>query len=136
MNIISSDFKRSISLGGSDTWKTLCATIKYYFSSQKSEYEHVFLFIEDNYLSSKECLTAAKEFNFLRDALSQIAPSKIIYDDKKPDQLPPWVRTSVPLSPPVLITLPPGRAMIYWLKSLRFLCMRHIPKRTSRLSDV
>ena len=97
MNIISSDFKRSISLGGSDTWKTLCATIKYYFSSQKSEYEHVFLFIEDNYLSSKECLTAAKEFNFLRDALSQIAPSKIIYDDKKPDQLPPWGKDISPV---------------------------------------
>ena len=59
--------------------------------------EHVFLFIEDNYLSSKECLTAAKEFNFLRDALSQIAPSKIIYDDKKPDQLPPWGKDISPV---------------------------------------
>lgn len=90
MNIISSDSKRSIPLGGMDTWQTLCSTIKYHLIPRKNELEHVFFFMEHNHISSSDCMTAAREFNLVRDALSRITPDRIVYDIKNPEQLPPW----------------------------------------------
>lgn len=90
MNIVSSDAKKSISLGGSDTWQTLCSTICYHLASFEQQVPHVFDFIKKGYCSSKECLSAAREFNLVRDHLSQIKPDQIIYDYKNPEKQPPW----------------------------------------------
>lgn len=90
MNIITSNTQQSISLGGVDTWMTLCSTMRYYLSDRKNELSHAFSLIESGHLSNQNCLMAAREFNLVRDALSQIDPSKIIYDDAHPDRQPPW----------------------------------------------
>ena len=90
MNIISSDTKRSISIGGTDTWVTLCSTMRYYLADQRDKFSHAFGFIENNHVPNQDCLITAREFNMIRDAFSQIAPEKIIYDEKHPDKQPPW----------------------------------------------
>ena len=90
MNIISSDTKRSIPLGGTDTWQTLCSTIRYHFAQFDKQIPHVFTFIEKRHCDSEDCLSAAREFNLVRDWLSQIEPGRIIYDDKNPEKQPPW----------------------------------------------
>lgn len=90
MNLISSDAKRSVSLGGSDTWQTLCSTIRYHLSQSEKQMPHVFAFIQGGHCSYQDCLTTAREFNLVRDCLSQIDPGKIIYDDKNPEKQPPW----------------------------------------------
>ena len=90
MNLVSSDAKRSISLGGSDTWQTLCSTIRYHLSKVEKQMPHVFAFIQGGHCSYQDCLTTAREFNLVRDRLSQIDPGKIIYNDKNPEDQPPW----------------------------------------------
>lgn len=90
MNLVSSDAKRSISLGGSDTWQTLCSTIRYHLSKAEKQMPHVFAFIQGGHCSYQDCLTTAREFNLVRDRLSQIDPGKIIYNDKNPEDQPPW----------------------------------------------
>ncbi len=90
MNIVSSDARYSISLGGSDTWIVLCSTIRYHLSIYKNRLNHVFEFVESGYCDSKNCLETAREFNLVRDLLSGYSPDQIIYDDKNPRVLPPW----------------------------------------------
>ena len=90
MNIISSDAKRSISIGGSDTWQTLCSTIRYHLTPSKKQIPNVFLFIEKGHCDSQDCLSTAREFNLVRDLLSRFEPNQIVYDDQNPNRQPPW----------------------------------------------
>ena len=90
MNIITSSGDYSLSLGGSDTWKTLCSTIRFHLSASGEELAHVFSFLKSGRCANRDCLAAAREFNLVRDALSQFGPEKIVYDEKNPDQAPPW----------------------------------------------
>lgn len=90
MNIISSDAKRSISLGGSDTWQTLCSTVRYHLANSEEQLLHVFAFIDGGHSDCQNCLSTAREFNLVRDRLSQIEPGQIIYDYKNPEKQPPW----------------------------------------------
>ncbi len=90
MNIISSDAKLSIPMGGYDTWQTLCSTIRYHLASSAVQMPHVFHFLETGHCSSQDCLSTAREFNLVRDYLAQIKPDQIIYDDKNPEKAPPW----------------------------------------------
>ncbi len=90
MNIISDDAKQSVSLGGIDNWQTLQSTIRYHLSSSRSQLSHVFSFLDSGRIASSDCLAAAREFNLVRDALSQIPPSEVIYDEKDPNMQPPW----------------------------------------------
>lgn len=90
MNITSSDAKQSISLGGSDTWQTLCSTILYHLAYYEKQIPHVFAFIKEGHSNSQDCLSTAREFNLVRDRLSQIEPEQIIYDYNEPEKQPPW----------------------------------------------
>lgn len=90
MNIVSSDAKKSISLGGSETWQTLCSTIYYHLSSSEQQLSHAFKFIKSCHCRSQDCLDTAREFNIVRDLLSQLKPDQIVYDYKDPKKLPPW----------------------------------------------
>lgn len=90
MNIVSSDSKRSISLGGADTWQALCATVNYHLRSRRKELSHVFKFLEKGHCASRDCLNTAREFNLVRDALSQLKPDQIVFNEKNPQDLPPW----------------------------------------------
>ena len=90
MNIVSSNARYTLSLGGADTWQTLCSTIRYHLSSSRNQLSHVFSFLEKEYCANQDCLKTAREFNLVRDALSRFDPSQIVYDDKNPDNPPPW----------------------------------------------
>ena len=90
MNIVSSDAKRCIPLGGSDTWQTLCSTIYFHLTSYANQIPHVFSFLETGSCDSWNCLTTAREFNIVRDLLSQLKPSQIVYDENDPLKQPPW----------------------------------------------
>ena len=90
MNIMSSDAKRSIPLGGTDTWQTLCSTIYYHLMSSEKQIPHVFAFIKKGKCISQDCLSTAKEFNIVRDLLAQLKPDQIIFDYKCPEKQPPW----------------------------------------------
>ena len=90
MNISSRDGKQSFSLGGSDTWQTLCSTIRYRLASYEKQIPNVFAFIEKGHCSSQDCLNTAREFNLARDLLSQINPKQIVYDYNSPEKQPPW----------------------------------------------
>ena len=90
MNIVSSDAKREIPLGGADTWQTLCSTIHYHLSVFSGQIPLVFAFLEKRHCASRECLSTAREFNVVRDRLSQLEPSQIIYDSGNPEKQPPW----------------------------------------------
>ena len=90
MNIISDDAKRSIALGGADTWQTLCSTIIYHLTSSAEQVPLVFAFIKTGHCNSQDCLNTAREFNIVRDKLSQLKPDQIVYDYKSPEKQPPW----------------------------------------------
>lgn len=90
MNIASSDAKRSISLGGSDTWQTLCSTIYYHLASSEQQIPHAFEFIKNGHCRNQDCLVTAREFNIVRDLLSQLKPDQIVYDYNNLGKLPPW----------------------------------------------
>ncbi|MBR0340899.1 MAG: hypothetical protein IJH64_01340 [Oscillospiraceae bacterium] len=90
MNIVSSDTKYSIPLGGYDTWQTLCSTIRFHLVSSADQIPHALDFLETGCCKNQDCLKAAREFNLVRDCLSQFKPNQIVYDDKNPDRCPPW----------------------------------------------
>ena len=90
MNIVSGDAKQNVSLGGADTWTALQSTIRYHLSASRSQLSLVFSFLDSGHIASSDCLAAAREFNLVRDALSQIPPSEVIYDEKDPNMQPPW----------------------------------------------
>lgn len=97
MNIVSSNAKYSVSLGGSDTWIVLCSTIRYHLSKEKYRLKHVFAFIESGVCENANCLETAKEFNLVRDALSDFGPDQIVFDEKNPKALPPWGKNISPI---------------------------------------
>ncbi len=97
MNIVCSNAKYSVSLGGSDTWIVLCSTIRYHLGKEKNRFKHVFEFIETGLCDNKNCLETAREFNLVRDALSGFEPDQIVYDDKNPKVLPPWGKNISPI---------------------------------------
>ena len=90
MNIISNDSKCCIPLGGSDTWNMLCSTVMYHLSAVKKQLSNAFSFLENGQIEYSSCLNAAREFNLIRDALSQISPDQIVYDAGNPQIQPPW----------------------------------------------
>lgn len=97
MIISSSDGKCSIPLGGYDTWKTLCSTVRYHLGTKQSELSHVFAFLENSHSEKQDCLDVAREFNLVRDALSQFSPDQIVYDENDPKVLPPWGKNISPV---------------------------------------
>ena len=97
MIIVSSDSKKYISVGGADTWQTLCSTIHYHLGSHKNEITHVWNFLKTGHCAKFDCLNAAKEFNLVRDALSAIKPDQIVYDENDPTRLPPWGKEISPV---------------------------------------
>lgn len=97
MNIMSSDEKYCIPLGGNATWKVLCSTIQYHLSSRADHIPHVIKFLKNNYIPDDECLKTAKEFNLVRDYLSQVSPDQIVYDVSDPSLLPPWGKKISPV---------------------------------------
>lgn len=97
MNIVTSDSKYSISVGGTDTWQALSSTIRYHLASSQKQLPHVFDFLKYEQMKAGECLTTAREFNLVRDALSKISPDEVIYDEEEPKKLPPWGKNISPV---------------------------------------
>ena len=90
MNIVSSNAKYSISLGGADTWQTLCSTIRHHLSSNKKQLSNAFAFLKNGCCMNRDCMETAREFNLIRDELAKLSPDQIVYDEKEPKKQPPW----------------------------------------------
>ena len=88
MIIISASKERNVNVGASSFLRCFYSTICSYVES--SDVSHAIKLLKYNQLASDECLKAAKEFNIIRDILSQKAPESVVWDIDEPNATPPW----------------------------------------------
>jgi len=90
MNIACSDGRDSIELGGYETWQALSSTIVIRLEKIKEKIPLVLQFIESEKCKNIDCLETARQFNIVKDELSQMKPDMIVYDAKNLDKPVPW----------------------------------------------
>ena len=90
MIIQSIDGKRVVDVGGSDIWKAVYSTIVTCTGNNRKEYQFVIDFFKTGKCESKKGYDTARQFNLIRDKLSQFAPEKAVYDIDNPSLEAPW----------------------------------------------
>ena len=65
-------------------YSTICAYVL------KAEAPNAIGFLNNRIIDSSVCKEAAREFNLIRDKLSQHMPSEVVWDIAEPKATPPW----------------------------------------------
>ena len=90
MIITTVDNKKSINVGGEDIFVSLCSTI---FSLLKGSEAKIYLalgFLENGMCTFEKAHETARQFNHIRDMLSQFSPERIVYDKDDLKKHAPW----------------------------------------------
>ena len=90
MNIVSSDEKRIVDVGGSDIWFSLYSTVETRLGSAKRKVPLAFAFMKTGKCAPKDGLETARQFNLIRDELSKYPPNKAVYNLNAPKKDAPW----------------------------------------------
>lgn len=92
MIIMSSDDKRYIDVGSESIWYSVLSTAEIRLAPMKKEISLALDFLNTGRCSAKNAYETARQFNLIRDAFSQIAPSNAVYNKDKPSLPAPWSR--------------------------------------------
>ena len=122
MNILSSDFNKGFDVGSSDIWKSLFSTIYTNLSPKKASISLALQILHDERCPSAHALETARQFNLIRDMLSQFSPDHLVYDCDHPKKLPPWAEKISPVvtSCANFYTTADGEDLLYEI--VRILC--------------
>ena len=90
MTIITSDHKRTVNVGRSDIWSSLNATISINLKRKLKEVPLAVQFLESGQCTPDKAMETARQFNLIRDKLSQFSPKDLIYDLHNPKGSAPW----------------------------------------------
>ncbi len=90
MTIISSDNKRMVNIGGSDTWLSLSSTVYVRLDYYKREIPFAIDFLKTGKCKAKDASATAKQFNMIRDELSKFKPSDVVFDHNDLKKDVPW----------------------------------------------
>lgn len=90
MIIMSSDGKRSVDVGSEGIWYSVLSTAEIRLAPMKKDVRLALDFLNTGKCSAKNAHETARQFNLIRDAFSQIAPSNAVYNKDKPTMAAPW----------------------------------------------
>ena len=120
MNISSSDNKRSVNVGSSDILFALYSTIVVRLEKKQKNIAHAIAFLKSGKSDPKEALETAREFNIIRDALSQISPEELVFDMRDLSKKAPWINNISPVvtSCGNLFTTSDGKDLLFEIVSI------------------
>ena len=90
MTLLTSNNQRSVNVGTSDIWHSLYSTV---CINLKRKTRHISLavrFLKSGTCSSADAMETARQFNLIRDMLSQFSPNDLVYDLDNPKGPAPW----------------------------------------------
>ena len=90
MIITTTDDKRYVDVGSEGIWKSVLSTAEVRLGSMKKQINLALTFLETGKCSAKNAFETARQFNLIRDAFSQIAPSSAVYDKDNRSAVAPW----------------------------------------------
>lgn len=90
MRIISLDKKRVVDIGSEDVWKAVYSTIVSCTGKKRKKFPMAYAFLENGHCSGEDGYETARQFNMIRDELSQFSPDKAVYDIDNPKMKAPW----------------------------------------------
>ena len=90
MTIQSSDSKRFINVGTSDVFLSLYSTV-FMRIDKKTDIQLAIEFLRTGACNIENALECARQFNLVRDRLSQILPENSVYDMRHPENKAPWL---------------------------------------------
>ena len=97
MRIVSSDYARIFEVGTFEIWSALSATIEVLISRKRKDITLALNFLSNGVCESKDCIECAKEFNLIRDCLSQFPPDNVVYDASNRSYVPDWAKNISPV---------------------------------------
>lgn len=135
MNIITSDYTRTIDVGSTDFYKALYSTAIGRIGSLKRSTPLALEFLKTGKCKATQGYETARQLNLIRDKLSQVAPGKMIYDIDNPQAKAPWGDNISPVitSCGNMFTTADGKDLIYELVSI--LCFAQITEVDVQTSD-
>lgn len=97
MTIISEDDRVYVDVGSYDVWNCLYSTIITNLTNMNNKIALAISFLESGTCSPSNCIETARELNLIRDALSALPISSIVYDHTKPTKKAPWIKNISPI---------------------------------------
>ena len=97
MILISSDAKRFVDVGNSEIWQSVYSTVVKRLGLFKRKVPLAIAFLETCSCSSENALECARQFNLIRDELSNYPPSKAVYDINDLTKKAPWENNLSPV---------------------------------------
>lgn len=128
MTIETSDGKRVVNIGGSDIWYSVYSTVEVRLGLFKRKVPLAIQFFKSGICGAEEAMETARQFNLIRDELSQYTPDKSVYDFRDLKKKAPWNNnlSSVITSCANLYTTADGQDLLYEVVSI--LCYAGIKK--------
>lgn len=90
MRIETSDGKRAVNIGGSDIWYSIYSTVEVRLGLFKRKVPLAIQFFKSGICGAEDATETARQFNLIRDELSQYTPDKSVYDFRNLKKEAPW----------------------------------------------
>lgn len=90
MIIMSSNGEMYVDVGSEGIWYSILSTAEIHLAPMKKSINLALDFLHTGKCSAKNAHETARQFNLIRDAFSQIAPSNAVYDKENPSAVAPW----------------------------------------------
>ena len=87
---LSIDANVYVDVGSEGSWNSVLSTAEVRLESMKKQINLALAFLETGKCSAKNTFETARQFNLIRDAFSQIAPSSAVYDKNNRSAIAPW----------------------------------------------
>lgn len=115
MIIMSSDNKRYVDVGSENIWYSVLSTAEIRLASIKRKIPLALDFLNTGKCSAQNAYETARQFNLIRDAFSQIAPTNAVYNKEKPSMAAPWINnlSGIVTSCGNLYTTSDGKDLLY-----------------------
>lgn len=115
MVITTSNEKRFVDVGSESIWKSVLSTVEIRLNYMIKEIPFALKFLNTGTCNSKDAFETARQFNLIRDALSQIPPREAIYDKDNMSLQAPWIEnlSGIVTSCGNLYTTSDGKDLLY-----------------------
>lgn len=120
MVIRTSDGKRLVDVGTSDTLKSVYSTIVLRLGRHAKAVPDAIAFLQKGTCAPGDALETARQFNLIRDDLARVSPDKAVYDLDEPRKKAPWAGNISPVvtSCANLYTTADGKDLLFEIVSI------------------
>ena len=115
MVITTSNEKRFVDVGSESIWKSVLSTVEIRLNYMIREIPLALKFLNTGTCNANDAFETARQFNLIRDALSQIPPREAIYDKDNLALQAPWIEnlSGIVTSCGNLYTTSDGKDLLY-----------------------